>query len=958
MRLPRLSLRQVVIPLLLAASLNAARATTLGPQIIASPNDRHHYRAITLDNGLRATLIQDPGASIAAAALLVQAGSNQDPDDMPGLAHFLEHMLHLGTERYPEADSYRDFITRSGGSFNATTYQTDTVYHFRLPQQALPEALDRFGQLFSAPLLDATYIDRERHAVDAEYRMHLKDDNWRAHEASLQAMNPAYPATRFNIGNLETLKDGKLSLRQRLLEFRAQHYSANLMYLAISGPQSLDELQKLAEQRFSRIENSQLPAPVVEQPLFLKSQLPAKLEVKSLSKSQVLGLQFPIPWSNDDYRYKAYLFLVGLLGRDGPGSLEMRLRQEGLAISVTPVFNAATLGSEATLTINVNLSEKGARQQDRVQASVFAFLDMIRREGLQEWRYAEMAKLAEQHFRYQESQDPLSLVDVLARNMTYARPEDIVYGGSRMDGFQPQRVEAILDAMRPDNLLRIYRSDQVGTAPLSTRWYATAYNLERISGWKREMPVAGLSLPPPNDYLADNLELLDVQMEKPRELVNRPGLGLWYQADSRFGSPRAHWYVELQSPNAGKDARELVLTQMLAAWWSSQLRSELSNASAAGLLAGLSPSDNGITLTLSGWRDKQPKLLEQMLLALRDGEIDERSFQRIHSTLMRSWQNEGRGDLYRTLLDSMNVSLLSDWWLPREKLAVLRNLTIDDLRQYRTRWLADLHVLALAVGNIGETQVHGMARQLDNELHPRVAQAAIHRQGLRQLDGALPAIRPISDSRDSGALYYLPSNSDDLPTFVDTLLLGQLMSAPFIKELRTDEQLGYVVAADNLHLREHSGLFFVVQSHDYPSSKLASRIDAFIAETDKRIARLDMQTLESFRLATQRILEAKPNNLGELTQRRWESVRLGYLDFQRRERMIELVAGRTPDDLRDTWRRLRSQQPIQVLSDPGTPSNIEQFTRSADTLSAPKPQDIWQPPTLAAPDDQATTGQL
>jgi len=119
-----------------------------------------------------------------------------------------------------------------------------------------------------------------------------------------------------------------------------------------------------------------------------------------------------------------------------------------------------------------------------------------------------------------------------------------------------------------------------------------------------------------------------------------------------------------------------------------------------------------------------------------------------------------------------------------------------------------------------------------------------------------------------------------------------------------------------------------------------------------------MQTLESFRLATQRILEAKPNNLGELAQRRWESVRLGYLDFQRRERMVELVAGRTPDDLRDTWRRLRSQQPIQVLSDPGTPSNIEQFTRSADTLSAPKPQDIWQPPTLAAPDDQATTGQL
>lgn len=446
-------------------------------------------------------------------------------------------------------------------------------------------------------------------------------------------------------------------------------------------------------------------------------------------------------------------------------------------------------------------------------------------------------------------------------------------------------------------------------------------------------------------------------MEKPRELVNSPGLSLWYQADSRFGSPRAKWYVELQSPSAGKDPRELVLTQMLAAWWSSQLRSELSNASAAGLLAGLSPSDNGITLTLSGWRDKQPELLQQMLLALRDGEIEERSFQRIHSTLMRSWQNEGRGDLYRTLLDSMNVSLLSDWWLPREKLAVLRNLTVDDLRQYRTRWLADLHVLALAVGNIGETQVQGMAGQLDSELHPRVAQAAIHRQGLRQLDGALPAIRPISDSRDAGALHYLPSNSDDLPTFVDTLLLGQLMKAPFIKELRTDEQLGYVVAADSLHLREHSGLFFVVQSHDYPSSKLANRIDAFIADADRKLAQLDTGALEPFLTGLGRTLEGKPNNLAELAQRRWESLRLGYLDFGRRERMIELLATRTPDDLRATWRKLRAQPPIQVLSDPGTPSNIEQFTRTASTLAAPA-RGIRPAPTLASPDDQATTEQL
>jgi insulysin len=957
MRLPRPSLRQTAAALLFAGSLNAAHATTLGAPVIASPNDRHLYRAITLDNGLRATLIQDPGATIAAAALLVQAGSNQDPDDIPGLAHFFEHMLYLGSERYPEADGYRDFITRAGGGFNATTQENATVYHFSLPQQALPEALDRFGQLFSAPLLDATHIDRERHAVDAEYHLHLKDDHWRAHEASLQAMNPAYPATRFNIGNLETLKGDPTTLRQRLLEFRAQHYSADRMYLAISGPQSLDELQKLTEQRFSAIENRNLPAPTIEQPLFLKNQLPARLEVRSLSKTRLLTLLFPVPWRNDDYRYKPHSYILGVLGRRGPGSLDMRLRQEDLASNLSTSLKIMPRSSEALITVDINLSATGAAQQDRVQAAVFEFIELLRQQGLQDWRYAEQARLAEQNFRYKQGMAPLTLVRGVARNMSYTSLEDVVYASSRMDGLEPPRVNAILNAMNPGNLLRIYRSDEVHRAPLATRWFAAAYDLERVSNWKQEKAMTGLSLPRPNDYLANDFELLDVQMEKPRELIRQPGLNLWYQADSHFGAPKANWYVELQSPTAGKNVRERVLTEVLAAWWNSQMRNDLSYAGTAGLSGSLSASDNGMTLSLSGWRDKQPALLERMLDRLIRGEIDEQSFQRVRSSLARNLQNEGRGDLHATLIAGLNASLLPDWWLPGEKFTALESLKLADLRQFRERWLAQLHLQALAVGNLSEAQVQAVARQLDEDLNPDVARAAIHLKGFRQTSGVLPPIRPISYSRDAGALHYLPSDSDDAGVFLDTMLLGQLVKAPFINALRTDEQLGYAVTADNLFVRTSSGVFFAVQSHDSPSKQLASRIDAFIADTDRRIAQLDAATLEPFRLGVQRALEAKPNSLGELAQRNWESMKLGYFDFAQRERMIRLVATRRPDDLRKTWSRLRTQTPLQIVSDPGTPANIHQFTRTASTLAAPA-QGTWQPPAPASPDDQATTEQL
>ena len=83
------------------------------------------------------------------------------------MAHLLEHMLFLGTERFPEPDAYRTYITANGGSQNAYTAHENTNYYFEIESGALEGALERFGQFFTAPLMDARYVERERHAVHA-----------------------------------------------------------------------------------------------------------------------------------------------------------------------------------------------------------------------------------------------------------------------------------------------------------------------------------------------------------------------------------------------------------------------------------------------------------------------------------------------------------------------------------------------------------------------------------------------------------------------------------------------------------------------------------------------------------------------------------------------------------------------------------------------------------------------
>ena len=97
----------------------------------------------------------------------VQSGFVQDT--LPGMAHFCEHMLFLGTEKYPEEGEYAQFLSSNGGVHNAYTEAENTNYYFSVNSGKLEEALDRFAQFYISPLFTETAVDREISAVNSEY---------------------------------------------------------------------------------------------------------------------------------------------------------------------------------------------------------------------------------------------------------------------------------------------------------------------------------------------------------------------------------------------------------------------------------------------------------------------------------------------------------------------------------------------------------------------------------------------------------------------------------------------------------------------------------------------------------------------------------------------------------------------------------------------------------------------
>jgi len=215
----------------------------VSPPIEISEQDDRKYRHITLANQLQVLLIQDADTDKASAAMDVRVGQLSDPEHAQGLAHFLEHMLFLGTEKYPDENEYNKFLNAHGGSSNAFTDSEDTNYYFDVNHEHIEGALDRFAQFFISPLFTESATARETNAVDSENSKNQQTDVWRFMQLKKSLCREDHPFHGFGTGNLETLRDKPAELgidvRDILLKFHAEHYSTNLMRLVVLGRQSL-----------------------------------------------------------------------------------------------------------------------------------------------------------------------------------------------------------------------------------------------------------------------------------------------------------------------------------------------------------------------------------------------------------------------------------------------------------------------------------------------------------------------------------------------------------------------------------------------------------------------------------------------------------------------------------------------------------------------------------------------
>ncbi|MGV6396650.1 pyrroloquinoline quinone biosynthesis protein PqqF, partial [Pseudomonas caspiana] len=201
---------------------------------------------LTLANGLNVVLCHTPRFKRCAASLRVAAGSHDVPAAWPGLAHFLEHLFFLGTERFAEDEKLMSFVQRHGGQINASTRERTTDFFFELPPASFAQGLERLCDMLSHPRMTLAEQLREREVLHAEFIAWSRDAASRQQTARLQRLSAHHPLRGFHAGNRYSLRVPDQAFQTALQDFYRRFYQAGQMTLCLTGPQTLEELRGLA----------------------------------------------------------------------------------------------------------------------------------------------------------------------------------------------------------------------------------------------------------------------------------------------------------------------------------------------------------------------------------------------------------------------------------------------------------------------------------------------------------------------------------------------------------------------------------------------------------------------------------------------------------------------------------------------------------------------------------------
>lgn len=890
--------------------------------IIKSSEDKRNYRGLELNNRMRVLLVSDPTTERSAAALDVNVGHLSDPDHIPGLAHFCEHMLFLGTEKYPDENDYSKFLSQHGGHSNAATYPDHTNYYFDVLPEHLKGALDRFSQFFLCPLFTESATDRELNAVHSEHEKNLSMDSWRLDQLERHTADSTHAYHKFGTGSKKTLeeipKEKGFNVREELLKFHSHWYSSNIMSLAILGKESLDELEAMAVEMFAKVEDKNIDAPIWKEHPFKDDQLQTIIHVVPIKDNRSINIIFPCPDLADHYKSSPSGYISNLIGHEGPGSLLSALKERGWSNSLVAGYKSTMRGT-AFFGVTLDLTEEGLDHTNDIIKMVFQYFNMLKQTEPHLWLHEEQRDIAAMNFRFKDKESPMSYISNVVHNLHQFPMEDILCNYYLLTEWKPEMITQLLDDFTPENIrVAIVAKKFESEATEKEPWYGTNYKKmtiseEQIKDWKNAGLLEELQLPKKNDFIPKNFDLypLDKDItEFPEIIKDTPISRVWFKQDDNFLLPRAITMFDFAIPLAYMDPLNCALTHMFTQLFRDHLNQYAYAADLAGLKFDLINNKYGLILSVSGFSEKQHIFLEKIMDQLTNFKIDPKRFDIFKDNYVRALKNFKTEQPYQHAIYYLAVLMTEHTWTKHELLAATDQLTVDQLEAFIPQMLSKMHIESFLYGNVNRQKamdlvdiVEGKLKDSSN-MSPLLPRQLLLNRELKLEDGCdyLYEVQNEVHKLSCVVLYY-QCGVQTKESNVTLELFTQVIQEPCFNILRTQEQLGYIVFSGLRRTSGVQGVQVLVQSDKHPAY-VHQRIETFLVGMKKYLEEMSEEEFNKHKeaLAARRL--EKPKQLSTQMIYYWAEISTQQYHFDRANAEVAHLRTLTKQDLIDFYSKM------------------------------------------------------
>ncbi len=290
----------------------------------------------TLANGLPLHRVTLPGTRAVTILVAFDAGARTERPEENGMAHFLEHLVFKGGEKYDDYRKVNETAERMGGSLNAYTSHDLVAFHITVRAEAALEAIDLLTDFVGRPKIDPAELDRERGVVIQEIQRYKDQPASVAEDLIDRAAFGDHPLGRTVLGPEEHLRTFS---REAIVGFRERRWAGARGGAFVVG--NLDHVPANGQvsELFERFPT--LPEPETFPPAPEQIEANVLVEERDTNQSHLRMLYRPIVDVRDSAQRAALSIYSTLLG----GSMGSRLfdeirEQRGLCYSVWAVDHA------------------------------------------------------------------------------------------------------------------------------------------------------------------------------------------------------------------------------------------------------------------------------------------------------------------------------------------------------------------------------------------------------------------------------------------------------------------------------------------------------------------------------------------------------------------------------------------------------------------------------------------